>query len=72
MKMCMWSFNGDKIILTESRHLKLSPFGHLLHYGLLSLCNHLLLQVSTNRFQTLHTFCQHNENVHDEAFIKIK
>ena len=30
----------------------------------MELCNQLLLQFSMDRFTTLHTCCEHNENVH--------
>ena len=33
MKMCMWSFGGRKLILTELRLLNLLIFWQLLHYG---------------------------------------
>ena len=31
MKMCMWSFGGDKVILTDLRPFKHSHFGFALY-----------------------------------------
>ena len=33
MKMCMWSFGGDKINFDRISAFKLSIFWQLLHYG---------------------------------------
>ena len=38
--------------------------GNLLHCGIWSLCNQLLLQFSMDHFETLHTFCGYIEDVH--------
>ena len=49
---------------------ELRPFKFLvilfLHYRIWSMCNHFLPQFSMNRFQTLHTFCQHYKDMHTE------
>ena len=51
------------LILTEKRPSELSHFRHFLHCRVWSLCNQLL-QFSMDLYQTLHTCCAYNDNVH--------
>ena len=63
MKMCICLVE-QKLFLTELRPFQLSHFGNFLHSRVWSLCNQLLLQFSMDLFETLQTYCGHNEDVH--------
>ena len=49
---------------TKLRHFGLRQFSVRLPYGVASLCNQLLLEFSSNQFETLHRCYKHIEDVH--------
>ena len=66
MKSACGDLMKMKLILTEKQPFKLSHFEQFSHNSVWTLYNHLISQFSTNHFQTLHTFCRHNKDMHVE------
>ena len=58
----MWFLAGKKII--HDKILDLDNFQVRLQYWVASLCNQLLLEFSSNQFETFHRFYMHIEDVH--------
>ena len=61
----MWVFGGARINFDRITGLStLVILGNFLHCRVWSLCNQLLLQFSTDHFETMHICCGYIEDVH--------
>ena len=63
--MCMWLFADKKLIFDKiTAFSTLDNFQVSLQYGVASLGNQLLLEFSSNQFETFHRCNKHIEDVH--------
>ena len=61
---CMWVFGWARINFDKYSLPNLVILGNSLQYRVWNLCNQLLLQLSKDHFETMHTCCEYIEDIY--------